>query len=237
MKIKIALAIVVAMVAGCTQNPIGNPQSSQPTTMHLESCGLSVRFSGQPDVTRGELLTKLSEGFGTPSEGQHGLFMSTKQGVLKIELAMCVCPPDPKLTETKVNLMASGKIVDGIGRTLETPVIEADGGVKFVTKTTEGDNFPGCFVFQASATNGTPEETRAASASFFASILALPKPPRKTGIFRTDGSAAQKLQQLEESPTGKYTVERLKLLDQLLKEKLITPEEFNTRRAKIIDNL
>ncbi len=238
MKSKIALAIVAAMVAGCAQNQMPGPQRSQPTTKDFPACDLRVQFSGQPQEMPSQFADEVLKD-GAKLDGTAWLYASTRLGETRSEAAYCYCPDESKLEEVHQEVKRKspfGRYVDALGHVQETPLFEGDQGQKVIVKSTLRDESK-CILIQLVNGSAAPQVIRDEAVPFLGSLSALPKPPRKTGIFRTDGSAAQKLQQLEESPTGKYTVERLKLLDQLLKEKLITPEEFNTRRAKIIDNL
>ncbi len=231
------VAMLLVAVTGCAQNFRAQSQGSLPTTKNFAACHVSVRFTGQPEPLEGRLADNLSERFGAQPEGESWIYLSAIQGVGKGELALCVCPSEPIFTQLKIEMNSTSKYVEGIGSTYEAPSVELDGGAKILMKIAWGDSSASCLIAQAFITNAATTAARSAAEPFFSSLAALPKGPPKTAIFRNDGSATQKLQQLEESPTGKYTVERLKLLDQLLKEKLITHEEYNTRRAKIVDAL
>lgn len=225
MKSKIASAIVVAMVAGCAQNQMPGPQRSQPTTKDFPACDLRVQFSGQPHEMPSQFAADFSKNGGTIS-GTAWLYASTRLGESRTEMAFCYCPDESKLEEMHQEVKRKspfGLYIDGLGHVQETPLFEGEQGDKVTIKSAIRDQSR-CIMTQVVKGTAAPQVVRDEAVPFIASLSALPKPPPK-------------FQQLEESPTGKYTVERLKLLDQLLKEELITPEEFNTRRAKIIDNL
>jgi len=112
------------------------------------------------------------------------------------------------------------KFVDGIGYVLEYPVVEIDNGTKMLTRLSNGTD-SSCYVYQAVFTKGTPESVKEAALPFFSSLAPIPKETQKSAANLTNVPAS----------------ERLRQLDSLLKEKLISEDEFNKRRSIILDTL
>lgn len=212
-----------AALSGCAQNQMAGSQGSQPTTKSFDACGMSVRFSGQPESLPMEQSRSLHKLFDVPPEGQAWIHRSLLQGVPKNEMAFCACPPEEKLHQLKVEMNSTSKYQDGIGTTWEMPTTEVEGGTKMAVKIALADAAPSCLTFQFVVSTGTPDSLTTAAAPFFSSLAAIPKVPQKTAVFRKG--------------SGPTASERLKQLDQLLSDKLITQQDYNTRRTAILESL
>lgn len=226
MKPLFLVLLLVASTAGCAQNQIVESRGSQPATKNFDSCGLSVQFSGPPEELRANVAAELANAVGVPIDGTAWGFTSVRQDISKRETVFCSCPDEPKRRELQfevTRMSGWNDFVPGVGHVQQGPMIEVEGGERALIKITLGAASK-CFLYQTVFAAGNPEVVKKSVSSFLSSVMALSKQP-------------QNVEQIEPSQAGKSSVDRLKLLDQLLKEKLITPEEFNIRRAKIIDSL
>jgi len=226
MKSIIFATALMALISGCAQNQMPNSrvsQGSQPTTKNFAACDFSVRFSGQPEEMREDSVPGMDKQSGETLEGPIWMYASELLGVRKAEIAVCMCQADVTLLDARSQFRKTGiysKFVDGIGYVTESPVIEIDNGAKMLSKVSFG-TASSCYVYQAVFTKGTPESVKEAALPFFSSLAPIPKETQKSAANLTNVPAS----------------ERLRQLDSLLKEKLISEEEFNKRRSIILDTL
>lgn len=240
MKRLVIASALVAALSSCAQSQMPKSQvgnGSQPTVKNFDSCGLSVRFSGQPEALTTGQADQFQQLFGVKPMGPSWRYLSHILDVSKNETAFCVCPPQQKLREWKLELNATSVHLEGVGTTYEVATTELDGGSKMTMKTTVSDSAPDCMVVQYVVAKGNTNAIGSAIAPFFASPLAIPSTQENIAISRTDGSADLETKQLEKSRTGKSASERLKQLDSLLVEKLISEDEHKKRRAIILESL
>lgn len=216
---KIFFGTALAMyISGCAQPGFRADIVSQPTTKNHPSCQLSVRFSGQPEEVRGGLGDQISKEMGGKPDGPVWIYASELQGVPKRELSLCVCPKEPKFSELKAETTRSSpysKFVEGIGHVNESPVTEVDGGAKAIMKFTL---FPDsvCFLAQVVIGTGAPEAIRSIASPFLSSTAPILRDTKGVGL----------------SPTV-----RLRQLEALREEKLISEDEFKARRTLILESL
>ncbi len=226
MKTIIYATTLMALISGCAQNQLPGLRGSlgsQPTIKNFAACDLSVRFSGQPEEMPKDSIRPELNKSGGKQEGQSWMYVSELLGVRKVEVAVCVCQTDFSLPNVVSEVRKTGiynKYVDGIGYVTESPVIETDNGAKMLTKVSSG-TASSCYVLQSVGATGTPESVKEAASPFFSSLAPMPKETQKPAASLTNVPAS----------------ERLRQLDSLLKEKLISEDEFNKRRAIILDTL
>lgn len=222
MKNVIFALTLTSLISGCAQNQMPGLQS-QSTTKSFLNCGFSVQFSGQPEEFKGDIPTAISDGLGGKPERPIWRYASLLKGVQKYEVAMCVCLAEPALSIKKTEFGRTGfgsTHVEGIGFISESNMTEIDGGVRDVSRIIIGDE-SSCLLFQSAGASGAPDFVREVTAPFRNSLAPLPK-QRQDPVAKTTNASAS---------------ERLKQLDTLLKEKLISEDEFKKRRAIIVDNL
>lgn len=224
MKNTIWATALVTLASGCAQNQTQGLRASQTTVKNFLNCGFSVRFSGAPEEIHDSLKGEIIESLGGIPEKPIWRYLSFIGGISKFEVALCVCPQEPNLSIRKTQIMKSDNVgiknVDGIGHIYDAPMVEIDYGVKSFDKWTLG-NTSDCFLVQSGGATGTPDSVRKILSPFLTS--------------------AAPLQKEQQSPVSKAantsTAERLRQLDSLLRENLISKDEFDKRRAIILESL
>ncbi len=213
------VVMLLAAVAGCVQNPPRQSQGTKSTTKNFDACGLSVKFSGQPEEMPGSMYTSFSKEFDAKPEGHTWLYLSDIQGIRKLEFALCMCPSETMITEVRKSMIVNQQYVNDLGFISESPTTEIENGARMRLQTTISA-VSKCVMLQGFAIKGSPDGLGVASSPFFSSLALIVK--------------EQQPLPASSSPTAS---DRLRQLDQLLNEKLITREEFDRRRAAIVDAL
>jgi hypothetical protein len=211
------------LIAGCAQPGLRPDQVSQPTVKNFPACELSVRFSGQPQETKWDLGKEMIEEVGDKTEVQMWFYLSEIRGITKREVAFCGCPPDPLKSNPRFRILRPGpysKTIKGVGDIQDTPVVETDQGMKMVMRETWGSS-PMCYLTQVFFSKGSNEAVRDIAEPFISSTASIVQEP-KGATTNTNALPAP---------------ERLRQLEALRNEKLISEDEFKARRALIIDGL
>lgn len=210
------------LATACAQPGSGGDNAIQSSVRSFPSCQVTVRFSGQPDEVRGESREKLHPGLGS-AEGSVWVHVSYVQGVFRNEIAYCVCPSKTKSREDIVKTWRPNlnhKVVENFGDVLEFPMMDFESG-KSVSRDTWVTN-SACYLRQLVGGTAVSAEAFRAAASPFLSSAAL--------IVKDTNGAAANLSSTSIS-------QRLKQLEALRNEKLISEDEFKARRALIVEGL
>lgn len=216
---RVLLSALASVLAGCTQLPSHNNISPSPI---VNMCGAQLQFSKPPRI--------LSDAESQLAAGQLSKYAKWNitgwvvDEYRRSEVAVCMCREFPieasefKLIQSNILAQAtlSGvkeRVIRGIGNVTyyEPPVTNQQAKqriqVFFPVK------LPSCILLQSTV---TPAED-ATSALFF----------ENTKFGKPDSSNAE----------SRSPAERLRLLEALKREGLITGEEYNTRKKAVLDSL
>ena len=214
------LLIVFLTVGGCAQLPIAGSADGfgLPAVRNMPACGVSVRFSGHPvELSEGEAKV-VARDFGEYAKWEiTGWKFHTHR---LLELAVCACRDYPlTAAEFEDNPPADvtrNYVIEGIGEALEMEKVQSS-QEKTRLKIVRLKSASSCMLVQQ-VVSPTPNN---AAAAFFPSLALTPNvAPR-----------------LSAQPPAGSVAERLRQLDQLLKDRLISPDEYNTRRRVVLDSL
>ena len=212
--IAVCLWLAVATFSGCAASP-GRTTVGAATL--LPKCAASVVFSGPPRVlTPDEVLRATANLSGIAGWSAEGSFFDSP---VLAEIAICICR-EPAFAETELVAMAdsirreqhggkgSSSAVEGLGQTYDFGPIVSERGLTERSRMVSLQGASSCF---ASLT--VRELPSSAPSSFLARIT-----PTK----RADGSGI---------------AARFEQLDQLLRDKLITRQEYDAARKKLLEQL
>lgn len=217
MSISTVSRIVLAMAsvfAGCAQMPSNGV--NEPVTKNLGACGVKVQFSGQPEQVAPSALNEV-----TKTLGEYGKWEASgwRYGKYRLtEYAVCACrdyafaasefEKDASLQDLKTFTIV------GIG---QAAVKEFNEPVEAKTREqwVQLAHAPRCMLIQGVV---SPEPINAAEAFF--PTLALISKPNELAL-----------------SSNRAIADRLKQLEQLQKDRLISQEEFIKRRNQILDSL
>jgi hypothetical protein len=205
-----SLMVFSAMV-GCAQMPVND--SGVSISKDFPACGVKIEFSGQPKqipVEAAQEFTKLV--------GNYGKFTGIGWTYSKYrlsELSFCLCRDSP-LTDEEFEKQSSlfdkpPATISDIGESLEFTSHESVER-KIRLQLVRLNNAPSCLLVQYVL---TPESINT-DPNLFSSLALIS--PAKT------------------APKGDVA-DRLRLLDKLLKDKLISQEEYNKRRIIVLELL
>ena len=103
-RIVFAFALIVMLVS-CAQNQVAGLRAGTQTTKNFAACGLSVRFSGEPEELRASEKSVYSAAFSKNPDGPVWRHVAAISGVTKQEVAFCVCPDEPMLSELRAEII------------------------------------------------------------------------------------------------------------------------------------
>ena len=209
---RLLLPIVVLAVVGCAPLPI-----SGPVVRDMPACGVSVRFSGYAvQIPADVLRAAITKQFGNYAKWDITGWSFSKYRLE--EFAGCACRDFPFTAAEfeKASLATPAYAIAGIGQAFETEGVEST-EAKMRMKSVLLKHAPSCMLMQGVV---SPEPNNAAAA-FFPSLALIPNAALS--------SPAQ--------PPGGSVAERLRQLDQLLKDRLISQDEYNKRRNVVLESL
>ena len=219
---RLLLLIVLFTVVGCAQLPIGGAAGGVglPEVRDMPACGVSVRFSGYPEKLSADQVQSMTKPLGEYAKWEIAGWQFTKHRLS--ELAVCACRDFPlTAAEFEASLPAivtNSYVIAGIGDAVEREVIESTER-KLRQQWVWLKHAPSCLLVQSAI---APEPNNAATA-YFATLTLMPTP---NAALR---SPAQ--------PPGGSIAERLRQLDQLLKDRLISQNEYNKQRSVVLESL
>jgi len=221
--------------AGCTQLPSHvtiSDTKSELDHVDIGRCGVRISFSGSPRKLRDDEFSVFANQLPKYSKWEIDGWVFEKFRLA--ETAVCLCRDYPLTTnELQANMElffknTSGPIQrifstprsfvqEGVGPAFESESAEPSAESKMRMRVINPRNAASCIVIQ---TTQSPS-VEAASLEFFSRL--------------TLTSSATKPR---EDPSGTASpAERLRQLDLLLKDRLITPEEYNEKRRVILERL
>lgn len=187
------------------------------TTTEFQVCGVSVDFSGSPSEVPIPSNSPDSETYGITGSGW--AHSTVEFGKFSTEMAYCMCPKEPMRTGllNEVRKVSRwNRTISGLGASLQSPILDASGKSGYYrTYTVSPDTNTRCFLYMMVTSDGDKAKLQTASDIFFDSVRVAHKPDR-----------------LKESP-----IERLKQLQLLRDQGLITDAEYEARRKAVVESL
>lgn len=212
----------VVLLALCACAPLqssrpGADIALQPTITDIPACGVRVRFSGNPSQLAANQIQTIAKSLGEYAKWEVTGWYFTKHRLT--ETATCVCRDYP-LTAADVEDAADQRVtntslVNGIGESA-TFASEKSPDERLRWRSVRLANQPLCMLTQHIV---SPEPDNAA-ATFFPTLALIPALPQPA-----------------QAPPRGTIAERLRQLDQLLTDRLVSQDEYNKRRNAILEAL
>ena len=219
--IRLVLSSVV-LLALCACAPLPNQKYSSDIAVHstikdIPACGVRVQFSGTPSELAASDIQKYANALGEYAKWEVTGWHFNKHRLR--ETAICLCRDYP-LTAADVEGIRDPNVtgtssIRGIGETV-TQESQKSPEEKFKWRSVRLTSQPLCMFMQHII---SPEPDNAA-AVFFPTLALIPSPP-----------------QTVPAPPRGTIAERLRQLDQLLTDRLVSQDEYNKRRSAILEAL
>lgn len=167
-----AFALVV-LLAGCAQPGSSDQGSGRSKLVSFPACGLSVRFSGQPEEVKGADRARLRPGL-ERAEGSVWMSAASSQGASRNEISYCECPGGSQSREKMIDIWRSNsnhKVIDNLGDSIEFPMMDF-GSLKSISKDTWAVG-SSCYLRQIVAGSANSAEAFQTSALPFLTSVAL----------------------------------------------------------------
>lgn len=222
------LPLALLAIVGCAPLPIAGLAGGLglPAVRDMPACGVSVRFSGYPEQLPADVVQGIKKHFGEYAKMEITGWRFAKHRLL--EAAVCACRDFPFTAadvENHPGLNATHTYaIAGIGEAVENEE-DKSAEEKLRNKRVRLKNAPRCILEQ---TVMSPEPNSAA-ATFFPSLALMPIAALSLPVQPSSNSPAE---------IGQRSVaERLRQLDQLLSDRLISQDEYNKRRRVVLESL
>jgi hypothetical protein len=218
------LLAALSFLVGCAQTGPNENRTPMPKTVDLKSCGARVTFSGPPERPSRDLMQAFSEFLGPYHRWESDMWWFRQYGL--IEMAFCACR-DSSFTVEEVALDLSLG-VGGFSITERDIKVPGFRSLTELEKNTSGEvqivrvgiseTAPKCMLAQMVRSRGSD---RGMVKPFFAALEVQGASGSEPSPGKSAGSASDRLRQL----------------DQLLKEGLISRDEYDSRRRRVLDSL
>ena len=218
--IRLVLSSVV-LVALCACAPLPNQKhisdiAAQPTIKDIPACGVRIQFSGIPSQLAANQIQTVAKSLGEYAKWDVSGWYFTKHRLT--ETALCVCRDYPltaaDVEENRDPSLTGISTIPSVGEAA-THESQKSPEEKYRWRAVRLTNQPLC-MFTQHITSPEPDN---AAAIFFPTLALIPSPP-----------------QTVPSPRGTIA-ERLRQLDKLLTDRLVSQDEYNKRRSAILDAL
>ena len=209
---RIVLVAIASVFAGCAQIPSNGV--NEPVSKNLGACGVNVQFSGQPEQVAPSALSSITKSLDVYGKWETSGWRHSKYRLT--EYAICACR-DYAFAASEFEKSLQGlKIftIVGIGQAAIQENNESS-EAKNREQWVQLAHAPRCILIQGVI---SPESINAADA-FFPTLALISKPNALA------------------PSSNRAIADRLKQLEQLQKDRLISQEEFIKRRNQILDSL
>lgn len=218
---RLALGVLaLASLASCAQLPSTGPVIAHGPSVDLQSCRVSVQFSGTPSTLTSAEMQSFAKSLGDYAKWDVTAWRFTKFRL--VELAVCMCRDYP-IPESELGSMTgwnegagSQTVKEELGATSEF-WLDKSADEKLRMQIIKFKDLDRCVMAQYVQSPDPYVESR----RFFSS---------PTPLAKVTGAPLG-------SPSKGSVAERLRQLDQLRKDRLITEEEYSNRRRVVLDSL
>ena len=247
------MPIVALAVVGCAPLPPAGSVGGLafPAVRDMPACGVSVRFSGTPEPIPMNILQALHKQYGAHAKWEFSGWRFNKNRL--VELALCSCRDFPiRLDDIEKGMqnVTNHVEIQNIGRGMAGDYPGSNGS-NARERNVALNLFPNCMIAQSV----TAPEPSVAAATFFSTLALMPNAAILASLESSGGSGASKAGDFISTDTitggtsgrsenassnnssQRSVADRLRQLDQLLKDGIISQDERNARRKMILDAL